>query len=43
MASFNHRLIIKKFEYFMEISPETYDAIVKQAIELAYRVVPSIY
>lgn len=26
----------------MEISPETYDAIVKQAIELAYRVVPSI-
>lgn len=26
----------------MEISPETYDAIVKQAIELAYQVVPSI-
>jgi len=26
----------------MEISPETYDAILKQAIELAYQVIPSI-
>jgi small conductance mechanosensitive channel len=42
MASFNHILTVKKLEYFMEISPEAYDAIVKQAVELAYQIIPSI-